>query len=109
MKNYFHHFKDLEEKKPIDGMSVRSVYLENSMVTWMEFEPNKQLPEHQHPHEQITLVIEGELELTIAGETKVIRPGDVAIVPSNAIHSARTFDQKTIAIDAWSPVRDDYK
>ena len=109
MKEFFHHFKDLEAKVPVGGIKVRSVYLEQAMMTWMEFEPHRQLPDHQHPHEQITLIVEGELEMTIAGEIKVMRPGDVAVVPSDTPHSARTADQPAIAVDAWAPIREDYK
>ena len=32
-------------------------------------------PEHQHPHEQTVIVLEGELELVVGGETVPLTPG----------------------------------
>ena len=53
-------------------------------------------------------VIEGELEMTIGGVTRIARPGTVGIVPGNVRHSVRALtDGRAIIIDY--PVRDDFK
>ena len=66
------------------------------------------MPEHAHPHEQVSHVIEGEFELTIDGVKSVLRPGVVAVIPSNAKHSGTARTDCTI-IDAFYPVREDYR
>lgn len=43
-------------------------------------------PPHHHEHEEIFLVREGRLEITIAGETSRIGPGSVAYVASMQEH-----------------------
>ncbi len=66
------------------------------------------LAEHQHPQEQVVNMLQGELEMTINGETRILRPGDVAIIPSNAPHSGRAITECWI-IDAFHPIREDYQ
>ena len=52
-------------------------------------------------------VIEGELEMTIADVAQVVRPGVVAIVPSNARHSVKALtDGRVIIVD--HPARPDF-
>ena len=109
MDDVFFDIKSLKGKKIIDGVDIKSVFLKGVMMTYMEFEPNSILPEHSHLHEQITFIIQGEMELDIDGNTKRLSEGEGAIIPSYVKHKARVFDKYTIAIDAWSPVREDYK
>ncbi len=109
MSEYFSDFKCAGFVEPLAGIRVKSVCLDNVMMTYMEFGPNSDLPAHVHPHEQITMVHQGKLEMTVDGQTQIMETGDVVVVPANVTHSARTVEEPTIAVDAWSPVREDYK
>jgi quercetin dioxygenase-like cupin family protein len=62
--------------------------------------------EHHHPHEEVWIVVDGEIDVTVSGETQRIGPGCVAVVPSDAPHSVRALTQGT-AIVANHPVRHD--
>ena len=46
-------------------------------------------PPHRHPWEEIYVVIEGELEINVDGDTRVLGPGGAAHVPANTVHSLR--------------------
>jgi quercetin dioxygenase-like cupin family protein len=105
---YFDSFKTKNGIRRLPGFMFKEAHLDNVMVTWVEMEPGSILPEHKHDHEQISLIVEGALELTVGGTTRTMRKGDVAIVPSNVVHSGRVIDEFTIAVDAWHPIRDDY-
>jgi len=109
MDNYFVDFTSSGFVEPVTGVKVRAVCLDKVMMTYMEFEPEAVLPEHSHPHEQITVIHEGRLEMTVGGQTKVMGKADVVVVPSNVVRSARTLGEPVIAVDAWSPVREDYR
>ncbi len=63
---------------------------------------------HSHMHEQIGYVAKGRLEFTVDGETSVMEAGDGYIIPGNAVHSVRALED-SIAIDIFSPVREEYK
>lgn len=77
-------------------------------LAYWNIDEGAKLPEHAHHHEQICNVINGEFELVINGESKILRSGDVGVIPSNAVHSGVAKTDCTV-IDAFSPVRDDYR
>ncbi len=53
--------------------------------------PGVGIPPHVHEHEdEIFHVIEGELELTVDGETTILRAGDMGYGPRGIAHSWRT-------------------
>lgn len=43
-------------------------------------------PPHHHPHEEMIMIHEGTLEVTIAGRSTKLGPGSVAYVASNEEH-----------------------
>jgi quercetin dioxygenase-like cupin family protein len=66
-----------------------------------------QLPQHQHIQEQWSHLLQGEMEFTVDGETRVMKAGETAYMPSNVPHSARTITDCKV-IDVFSPVREDW-
>ena len=78
------------------------------MVNWVTIEPNRPIPRHQHPHEQIGVMIEGAMELTIGDETRLLRAGDAYNVPPNLPHGGRTLEEGCVVLDLFTPVREDY-
>ena len=46
-------------------------------------------PPHQHLREEMMLVREGLMELTIAGKAYRLGPGDVGVIGSNEMHNAK--------------------
>ena len=46
-------------------------------------------PPHQHLREEMMLVREGVMELTISGKPYRLGPGDVGVIGSNEIHNAK--------------------
>jgi quercetin dioxygenase-like cupin family protein len=104
----FLNLHDVEEKELIPGFKARFIHSENMTFAYWEVEAGGVLPEHSHAHEQITAVLEGEVEFTINGETKVLKPGLVAVIPSNAVHTGKMIKRCRI-IDVFHPVREDYR
>ncbi len=99
---------DLKARKVLEGITLRAVSGNNTMMTFFEFEPNSIIPIHKHPHEQITYIIEGEMEFTVEGKTNILKKGDGVVICSNQEHSAKVLDKPAKAVDAWYPIREDY-
>jgi quercetin dioxygenase-like cupin family protein len=53
-------------------------------------------PPHQHLREEMMLIREGVMELTIAGKPYRLGPGDVGVIGSNELHNAKNIGE-TIA------------
>ncbi len=66
------------------------------------------LPLHQHIHEQITYIVEGELEMMLGNEKHVLTAGMIHVIPSNLQHGAVALTD-CMVLDFFSPARDDYR
>jgi len=99
----------LKEKQLFDGVKIRTAFGEKSMMSFVYFEPNSLVPEHSHPHEQMGTVMEGKFELIVNGNSKIVEEGDAYLIPSNIKHSARALDEPAVALDIFSPPREEYK
>jgi len=104
---YF-HLSEIEWKEPVSGFKARFVRSENITLAYWDIEAGASLPEHSHPHEQVTNVIEGEIELIVDGETKILEPGSVLVVPPDVVHSGKAVTNCRI-IDVFYPIREDYR
>jgi quercetin dioxygenase-like cupin family protein len=71
-----------------------------------EMLPGSVVPMHDHPHEQVGVVLEGEFDFIIGDERKRIRAGDMYIIPSGVPHSAIALGEKAVFVDAWTPPRE---
>lgn len=103
----FHNLKDIKPKEILPGYTVRFIHTDTMSFAYWDVKKGSPLPEHAHHHEQVAQVLEGEYELTIAGETKLLKPGDVAVIPSNIRHSGLAITECKL-LDVFSPVREDY-
>lgn len=101
---------DLSLKSNVPGAKMWAIALEKAMLTYFEIEPNSVFDMHSHESEQITMVIMGELFFkTENGETICVKEGEVVAIPSNIRHSVYTKQKFVKAVDAWSPIRKEYK
>ena len=58
---------------------------------WWTIDEGAEVPEHEHPHEQVVNMLEGELVLTVDGTEHVLQPGDVVAIPGGVRHAARAL------------------
>jgi quercetin dioxygenase-like cupin family protein len=105
----FYRLDELPGTEMLPGVIRRAVYLNDLMITFFDFEPGAVIPEHHHPHQQITWVISGALEFELRGEKRVLGSGDGVLIEPDAPHSAVVLDGPCRALDAWHPVREDYR
>jgi quercetin dioxygenase-like cupin family protein len=103
---YLHVQRDLLGLGVEPGLVLRPVFGRNLTLSFVSMERNSVAPVHQHPQEQIGTVIEGSYEFELDGEKKVVRKGDVYVVPPNVPHGAVTHDEPCLVLDVFSPTRD---
>jgi quercetin dioxygenase-like cupin family protein len=101
---------DLHLRPSVPGAKMWAVALDKAMFTYFEIEPNSVFDMHSHESEQITMVLEGELFFNFDNEDDIcVKAGEVIALPANLRHGAYTKERFVKAVDAWSPVRDEYK
>jgi len=98
----------VKETEMVPGFWGKFAHSANvTLATW-HVESGASLPPHAHPHEQVTTLLEGLFELTIAGEKHLLEPGMVAIVPSHVQHSGKALTACRI-LDVFYPLRSEYQ
>jgi quercetin dioxygenase-like cupin family protein len=102
------HKDQVAKMLPMAGVTMQALRGGKLMLNWVTIEPNSVVPRHQHPHEQMGVMLEGALELTIGSESRLLRPGDAYAIPPNLPHSASTGAEGCIVLDVFTPPRDDY-
>jgi quercetin dioxygenase-like cupin family protein len=105
-------FKSLAESKTLpiwQGILARTC--EGSEMTFavVELEPGAMASRHQHPNEQVGLVIEGTIDFDVDGERRVLAKGDTYVIPGNTPHQAIAGPEGCVLIDVFAPKRDDWQ
>ncbi len=62
------------------------------------------IPAHTHATDNVGVITQGELILTLNGQETRYRAGDWYHVPAQVVHAAR-FDEATSEIEFWSYAR----
>lgn len=73
---------------PDDMVSSYVVRSDTALAVFFHFHEDVDLPEHSHKG-QWGMVIDGRLDLTVNGETRVLRSGRHYTIPSGTPHAAR--------------------
>ena len=106
---YFYNPEEREAKELVPGINAKTFWAEKMLAAVVDLDPNVHLPRHSHPHEQMGIVIEGQIEFTVGDKKKVLSPGEVYFIPGDVEHEANTFDHPVKVMDVFSPVREEYK
>ncbi len=70
------YFYDPDQRTPkelLPGVAARTFWGERMLLSLVDLAPGAVIPSHSHPHEQVTTLISGSLEMTIAGETRLVQ------------------------------------
>ena len=98
----------IKTKEIAEGILGKYAHGKNMTLGWLNIKAGCKLPSHQHPHEQITLMIEGKMDLYVGEELCKLEPGVIKIIPSNTPHAAFAHTD-CVLIDVFNPVREDYR
>jgi quercetin dioxygenase-like cupin family protein len=79
---------------------------EQMMQMLVMLDGGSHLPEHQHPHEQITHVLRGRLRLIVAGAPHELVAGQSLSILGGTPHAADVLED-SLVIDTFSPPRED--
>ncbi|SRR5258706_1304016 len=100
--------KNIPPKEIIAGITGYYAHGTNMTFGYVEIKAGSQLPEHHHVHEQLTYILEGQLDMVIGGKSCPLTAGMYHIIPSHTPHSAIAKTHCKV-IDVFNPAREDYK
>jgi quercetin dioxygenase-like cupin family protein len=100
----FRSWNGVELFEFVDGVRLHAIGGEQVLVCRVEYAPGKQVPLHSHEAtEQVMIVTEGSLRVTVAGEARELGPGDVCVVNRGVEHEVYSEGGATF-FEALAPV-----
>jgi quercetin dioxygenase-like cupin family protein len=104
----FSHHSSKGYTEILKGFRIKTLcYGQSTLMAEFQLDKDAPLPEHAHPYEQTGYLVKGKIRLTIDGIASELAPGDSWCVPTEVIHKAEILED-SIAIEIFSPVREDY-
>lgn len=92
-----------------EGVRMFPLFGEAGMLSVVDLEPDAIVPLHQHEHEQLGLVLSGEITMTIAGSDHRCGPETAYEIPGGVEHGGRAGPDGCRVLDVFVPVREDYR
>ena len=81
---------------------------DRTMLCEIELAKGAVVPLHTHPHEQIGYLSRGRLLFRIGDDERELGEGDSWVIPGDVPHVVTALED-SIAIDVFSPPRDEYR
>ncbi len=108
---FFTKPEDFKKRELSPKVTSQIVWGERITLSYVSIEPNNPIPPlHSHPHEQMGMVLEGKVALTIGNETRILKKGDAFLIPPNILHGLAVPSEKPAKVlDIFSPPREDFK
>ena len=108
MSQYFAKREECSHHKIFPCVDIHTLAGQQMMLSLVEFAPRAVVERHSHPHEQMGLLLQGELEFFVGEERYVARPGDMWRIQGGVEHRVIAGDQPAKALDVFQPIREDY-
>lgn len=104
--------RKLTADEPVElapGARMFPLFGEDAMLNVVDLDPDTALPLHSHPHEQLGIVLSGEITMVFAGEERRLGPDDAYQIPGGVEHGGQAGPQGCRVLDVFVPVREDYR
>ena len=100
----FATFNDREPYPIFAGVGLRAIAGDQVFLGHVTYEPGTTVVRHNHEHtEQLMLILEGSVTMTIGDETREMRVGDVCAINRGVEHELHSEEGVTF-IEALGPV-----
>lgn len=103
---------DLRTIAPMEvwGEAVLARRVEGERITLavIELAPGSVVPEHEHPHEQLGICLQGSLTFRVGAEERELGPGGTWRIGPGVRHGGTAGPAGAVVIDVFSPPRSDW-
>jgi len=104
----FRSWEGVEPYSIFKGVGLHAIGGEQVLLCRVRYEPGTSVPRHAHEQtEQVMVIMEGDLRMTIGHETRELQAGDVVVVNRGSKHDLYSQGGCTF-FEALSPVPRDH-
>jgi quercetin dioxygenase-like cupin family protein len=87
----------LDEFRP--GINSKAEIGDDLIMVCMEIGPGKEDAGHEHPFDQCGIVLQGQIEMFIGDERRILNTNETYFIPSGKLHGWKTFDNRVLLLD----------
>lgn len=92
-----------------EGVERKSFTGEGATLSLHRLWPGHEPKPHQHPHEQIIYILQGQIDFHIAGTVTRVASGGLLVIPPNTQHHGVVVgDEPVLNLDVFTPKRPEY-
>jgi len=105
-------FASLKDVPPLaiwTGVLARAVEGRNVTFAIVELDADAMVARHQHPNEQVGIVLKGTMRFNVGDESRDLRAGDTYVIPADVPHDAIAGPDGAVVVDVFAPIRADWK
>lgn len=88
-----------------EGLEFRPILGQGMLFSFVSFAAHVEAPRHTHSEEQVVIVLAGEIEFDLDGDVRILREGDVVVIPPWVPHGAHTRESSCRELDVFCPPR----
>lgn len=107
MDKYFTNIEEIRGKEISEGIKIKVASGEQLMLSFVEISEGANMQLHSHPNEQVGIVLEGEIEITVGTVIRTLKPGDIYLLPPRVPHGIQSRCKARV-LDVFTPPREDY-
>lgn len=90
------------------GVHVKPIVGQTLMTCWVTMDPGAVIARHSHVNEQLGVLIEGTVTVTVGDETRSLQAGDAYVVAADVPHEGVAGPEGAKLVETFVPVRDDF-
>jgi quercetin dioxygenase-like cupin family protein len=109
MSRYFPSPEECGHHTVFGSTTIRTVAGDHLQLSFVDIPARGVVDWHSHVNEQMGLVISGRAVFSIGDEERTLGPGDFFRIPGGVRHRVAALDEPVQAIDAFYPIRDEYR
>ena len=87
------HIADMLEYQEGSIVSRTVLKAESGSITVFAFDQSQGLSEHTTPHEALIYLVDGEAEVTIDGQARLVKRGEMIVLPANRPHAVKAISR----------------
>lgn len=70
----------------------------------VNFSPGKGPKKHRHPYEETFIILDGEIEAIVDGESQILGSDTIAVIPAETWHEFKNRSEKKVSMVNIHPV-----
>jgi len=106
--NKVYDYYDVQFTELVPKANSRLIGGNGTQLSFLRMDPGSFFPHHNHPEEQVMIVLRGSIDEIILDKVKTMNVGDILVLPAGMVHGGTNGPFGADVLDVFWPPRPDY-